>query len=184
MNGHKARLVILALCLIATFSISYTVFQHFYYAKISRRIVRDKYQPNAIGKPLPIPKLVDFSGNTLIDDELRQGKVILILLSSECEACYKDGQFLKTVVEKYRNIRFYGALLFWSDQSVAHIENKFPMKLFFDQDSVLRQSLEVKSVPLKIFLEDGVVRKIWAGTPTNSQTEGEFIRNLEEFASK
>jgi hypothetical protein len=137
-----------------------------------------------MGKPLPDVKLVDVSGKALQDDELRRGKVILVLLSSECDACFKDGEFLKAFVEKYSDVRFYGALLFWSDRTVNKIEDKLPMRLFFDQDSILRQWLEVTSVPMKLYLEDGVVKKVWTGTPIEPEVEAAFTKDMEEISSK
>ncbi|MCI0339327.1 MAG: hypothetical protein L0226_17275 [Acidobacteria bacterium] len=178
----KSRWLVVVSLLIAIFSISYAVSQHFFYAKRSRQISRDSYKPDVIGKPLPELRLVDFSGNTLGDSELRHGKVILVILSSECDACFKEGQFLRTVVDKYSNLRFYGVLLFWSERSINGIEGKFPMKLYFDDNSVLQKTLEVKSVPLRIFMEDGIVKKVWTGTAGTLQGEESFVRYIEGLA--
>jgi hypothetical protein len=184
MKWHKSRWIVVVPGFIAVLSISYAVSQHFYYAKRSQRIIPDGYNPHIIGKPLPNAKLVDFHGDALGDGELRHGKVILVLLSSGCDACFTEGQFLKAIVAKYSNLRFYGAIVFGSARSVDNnIEGKFPMKLFFDQDSLLRRSLEVKAVPLKIFLEDGVVKKIWTGTAVTPEVEGAFVRDMEEISS-
>src|SRR6266498_1294964 len=179
MNWHKSRLILVICCSITIFSVGFALTQHIYYAfyaKGSYPIIRHKYIPQA--------RLVDVSGNFLQDNELRRGKVILVLLSSECEACLKDGQFLKAVISKYSNIRFYGALLFWSEITVDHIEDKFPMKLFYDQDALLRHGLGVKSTPMKIYLEDGDVKKVWVGTPITPQAESAFIKEIDEISSK
>lgn len=185
MNRYNSKLIVTAVCscIIAILSISYAVFQKQYYTKKSQGLIRDRYNPHVIGKPLPVPRLIDFSGNVLGDSELRRGKIILVLLSSDCGACFEEGQFLRTIVDKYDNLRFYGVLLFWSDQSIDNIEEKFPMKLFFDDDSLLRQALEVKSFPLKIFLEDGIVKKIWAGTAVTPKTKGAFIKDIDELSN-
>jgi len=182
MNGHKATLLVIGSCFIATLSVSYAAFHHFFYTRGPQQTTLARYQSQAIGKPLPDVNLANFSGEALSDDELRRGEVILVLLSSECEACFKEGRFLSDIIAKYDNLRFYGILVFWSERNISHIDGKFPMQVFFDQDSLLRHGLEVKSVPLKVFLEDGVIKKIRAGATINSQTEREFVKDLEELS--
>lgn len=58
------------------------------------------------------------------------------------------------------------------------------MKLFFLHDSLLRQEFEVKVVPLKIFLEDGIVKKIWVGSSAVPEAEGDFVEDLKEISTK
>jgi len=91
-----------------------------------------------------------------------------------------EGKFLEPLVNRYSDLRFYGALLFWSDQSRKGVEGKFPVKLFVDKDMLLQQALEVKVTPLKILLENGVVKKVWVGTSTTSGARDAFCRDLEE----
>src|SRR5262245_39889615 len=51
-----------------------------------------------IGHPLPFASLIDSSNQSLSDSELRSGKVILVFLTPECDACLKDSEFLKGIV--------------------------------------------------------------------------------------
>lgn len=179
----RTRLVVAGSCFIVMLSISYAVVQHIYFAKQS---ARKRYDPQVIGKSLPVSRLVDFSGKMLSDDELRRGKVFLVLLTADCDACLKESQFLKSIIEKYKSLRFYGALVFWQDQSINRVEGKFPtnLKLFIDEDFLLVKALEVRAVPLKIYLEDGIIKKIWSGTATNPQIEGKFIEELDEISKR
>ena len=180
-KSGKLRWVVVALCCcIALFSLSFAASQYFYFSKREQGGVHDAYNERIIGKRLPEAKLIDLNGHALGDNELRDGKVMLVLLSSDCEPCSMEGQFLKTLVNKYSDLRFYGALLFWSDRSLNGVEGKFPVRLFVDQDMLLQQALEVKALPLKIFLEDGVVKKVWAGTSVTSGARDAFCRDLEE----
>ncbi len=179
-KSGKLKWVVVAFCCITLFSISFAASQYSKFSKRQQRGVHDVYNERIIGKPLPEAKLIDFNGQALGDDELRRGKVILVLLSSDCEPCYLEGQFLKPLVNKYSDLRFYGALLFWSDRSPKGVEGKFPVRLFVDHDMLLQQALEVKALPLKIFLEDGVVKKVWAGTSVTSGARDAFCRDLEE----
>jgi hypothetical protein len=97
----------------------------------------------------------------------------------------KEGRFLESIIEKYKNLRFYGALVFGRDRSLSQVEGKFPanLKLFVDEDFLLVKALEVRSVPLKIYLENGVIKKIWSGTATNQQIEGMFLKDLDEISN-
>jgi hypothetical protein len=184
MEQHKSgklRWVVVGLCYcIALFSLSFAASQYFYFSKSQQRGVHDVYNERIIGKRLPEAKLIDLNGHALGDNELRSGKVMLVLLSSDCEPCSMEGQFLKTLVNKYSDLRFYGALLFWSDRSLNGVEGKFPVKLFVDQDMLLQQALEVKALPLKIFLVNGVVIKAWAGTATTPVAREAFLKDFEE----
>ena len=179
-KSGKLGWVVVAVCCIAMFRISYAASQCFYFLKKQQRGVHNVYNDRIVGKPLPEAKLIDFNGHALGDGELRGGKVILVLLSSDCEPCFMEGQFLKTLVNKYSDLRFYGALLSWSDRGVSGVEGKFPMKLFYDQDLLLQQALEVRALPLKILLVDGVVKKAWAGTAINPEAREAFCKDLEE----
>src|SRR6266498_5895909 len=178
-KSGKLKWVVVAFCCITLFSISFAASQYSKFSKRQQRGVHDVYNERIIGKPLPEAKLIDFNGQALGDDELRRGKVILVLLSSDCEPCYLEGQFLKPLVNKYSDLRFYGALLFWSDRSLNGVEGKFPVRLFVDQDMLLQQALEVKALPLKIFLVNGVVIKAWAGTATTPVAREAFLKDFE-----
>jgi len=176
----KLRCIVVGSCCIALFSISFAASQYFHFSKIQQRGVHDAYDERIIGQPLPAAELIDFNGHALGDGELRSGKVVLVLLSPDCQPCSMEGQFLETLVNRYSDLRFYGALLFWSDRSLKGVEGKFPVKLFVDKGMLLQQALEVKALPLKILLENGVVKKVWAGTSVTSGARDAFCRDLEE----
>lgn len=180
-SWYKPRWVIAISCFIATLSFSYAASQHFYYAKRLQGANRDKYNHDIINAELPVTKLIDFQGNLQSDDELRQGQVILVLLSSECSVCLEEGEQLKEIIGRHENLKFYGALLFWSDNNIHQIVDKFPLKVFLDHDSSLRKALGVKAVPIKIYLEDGVVKKVWTGGLINPKTKNTFIKDLEDI---
>ena len=183
MLQHKSvilRWVVVGSCCIALFSISFAASQYLYFSKRQQRGIHEAYDERIIGQPLPVANLIDFNGNALGDGELRGGKVVLVLLSPDCEPCSMEVQFLKKLVNRYSDLRFYGALLFWSDRSLKGVEGEFPVKVFVDQDMLLQRTLDVKVLPLKIFLKDGVVKKVWAGTSTTPEAREAFCKDLEE----
>ena len=182
----RRRWIVAGSCFITMLSISYALVQHIYFTKQSSQIVHRKYNPEVVGKPLPTNRLTDLSGKILSDDELLRGKVFLILLTADCEACLKDGRFLEPIIEKYKNLRFYGALVSHQDISADTLKGKFPpnLKLFVDKDSLLLRALKVQAFPLKIYMENGVIKNIWTGTPGSPKIEGEFLDELDEISKR
>jgi hypothetical protein len=180
-NSDKSKLIVFTACFVAVAAISYAIAQHLSYANRSQQIHGEKFNRGVLNTPFPEVDLIDLSGASFDDDELRRGKVVLVLLSSECDACFTEGYFLKTVFDQCSNVRFYGAILFWSDRSVNQAQDKFPFRLFLDRDSLLRKAFEVKAVPIKLFLKDGIIEQAWTGATTTSQLRNEFIKSLWEI---
>jgi hypothetical protein len=50
----------------------------------------------------------------------------------------------------------------------------FPFRVFFDESHVFNRRLEVDRVPAKLFLEDGVVKKVWVGSTISDQSKAAF----------
>lgn len=185
-RSGRMRWVVAGSCFIAMLSISYAVVQHIFYTRQSSQMVRSKYDPEVVGKPLPTNRLTDLSGKMLSDDELRRGKVFLVFLTPDCEACLKEGWYLEPIIDKYKNLRFYGALVHQWDISADALGGKFPsnLKLFVDKDSLLLEALKARAFPLKIYLENGIIRNIWIGTPSSPQVEGKFLEELDEISKR
>ena len=131
--------------------------------------------PNVLGKPLPQSRLVDVNGAEINAQELQRGKVVLVSVTTSCESCREESEFLRTVVGKRSDVRFYGVVSFGeSKEALAGAESKFPFKLYFDEGFRLARGLGINRVPIKIYLEDGIVKKTWVGSTTYHHTEKQF----------
>ncbi len=131
--------------------------------------------------PLPEAKLFSIENELLSDDILRKGKVILIFVSPTCDACHTEGEFLKGLLEKRNDVKFYGVTSFGkAKESLESSEGKFPFKVLYDGDSLLAIGLGIKKVPIKIYLEDGIIKKVWGGATTDETKKQEFISWLEK----
>ncbi len=184
---QKQKLILAGCCLVSVCSIIFAVTQQILFARKAPQVIRKiGYNVELIGKPLPNIELANFSGKTLGDGEFRKGKVLITLLSPECESCLVEGKFLGTVIEKYSNFRFYGVLVFWKGEDISKTGEKFPisLKLFLDKDYAFVKALGVKSVPLKIYLEDGITTKIWQGASNTQKNELSFLNDLDEISKK
>lgn len=136
-------------------------------------------------KALPEAKLIDLDSNLLPDDKLpddklRKGKVILIFVTPDCEACLKESEFLRGLIDKRSDVEFYGVTSFGNPKETLEIaEKKFPFKVYFDADSLLGLKLKITKVPIKIYIENGVIKKVWGGASIKEEKKSEFINWLE-----
>lgn len=131
-------------------------------------------------KPLPEAKLFSLNSEILPDEDLRKGKVVLIFVSPTCEACEREGEFLKTLVGKGKDVKFYGVVSFGKPNEVLEAsQSKFPFKVFYDGENLLALKLGITKVPIKIYLEDGIIKKVWGGATVGEDRQREFIDWLE-----
>jgi peroxiredoxin len=133
------------------------------------------------GKPLPAAELVDEFNQPLSDSELRNGMIVLVFVTSDCDACQKESEFLKTVVGQRQDMRFYGVISFGDmETSLQTAKQKFPFKVFYDRRFQLAGQLGINRVPLKIFVEDGIIKKSWGGATVDEKAKAGFVRWLAE----
>lgn len=135
----------------------------------------------AINKPLPDARLVDIDGATLPDESLRHGKVMLVFVNPTCMPCKKEAEFLQPLVSKRQDISFYGVATFGDKEaSLKESAALFPFKTFYDDGALLTQKLGITRMPIKIFLEDGMVKETWGGASKSPEIQADFARWMEE----
>ena len=159
--------------LIVVFGLSFT----FFYKRAQSSLPTQSLilTPSVIGQPLPKAELVNSSGNLLDDDKLRRGRVVLIFSLIECEPCDRENDFLKTLDASRKDVRFYYVIPFGiKDKALAAANKKYAFETFFDEHSMLSRSLQVYQVPIKVFIEDGVIKKTWVDTTVDTQRRDEF----------
>jgi hypothetical protein len=128
-----------------------------------------------LNQPLPKSRLVDHSGIAVDDGFLRQGKVILVLLSPNCKACEKENAFLQTVIPLRRDIRFYGVATL-EETPLPENAKDYPFQgVFLDSGFLLSRGLNVDRLPMNFFIDEGIVKDAWMGTPNNDKRKAEFI---------
>ena len=153
----------------------------FVYFYLSRQAKHSSQVQNGTGKPLPFAQLIDESNQILPDSELRHGRLILVFVTIDCDACLKESDFLRTVVTKQNNIPFYAVISFGDKEtSLRDGKDKFPFKLLYDQNHQLAAQLGIVRVPIKLFVEDGVIKKSWGGATIDDQAKASFTQWLEE----
>jgi hypothetical protein len=128
-----------------------------------------------ISRPLPNANLVNISGQQLDDEKLRRGRVVLVFTLLECSPCDQENEFLKTTVGNRKDISFFYVIPFGKkDQALKGAQEKYAFETFFDQSSMLSRSLQIYQVPIKIFVEDGIIKKTWLDATTEPEKQAEF----------
>ena len=154
-----------------------TAFVVFYTRNNRNKAARE---PVNSGKSLPPAELVDESNQLLADSQLKSGRVVLVFITPDCDACMKESEFLKGVVNKRADVHFYGVISFGDIDSLRAAKQKFPFEVFYDRGFKLAGQLGIKRVPIKIFVDNGVIKKSWGGATVDEKAKSEFIRWLAE----
>lgn len=182
MLGRHGKTILLAVVsIICVFVASYLYFAN---KMAQERPSQQKAVTVPAERQLPLPEahLVDLAGADLPDEALRKGKVILVFVSPGCDACQTESEFLKKVAGKRNDVSFFGVVSFGEPKTaLAQIgEMGLPFKVYFDDGHRLSGKLGVKRVPIKIFVEDGVIKKMWGGATNSTDEEASFIEWLEK----
>lgn len=128
-----------------------------------------------IDQPLPKAHLVNIAGKLLEDERLRRGKVVLVFTKPECPPCDQENEFLKTLAGNRKDVNFFYIIPFGSkSSSLKEAEGKYAYETFFDDESRLSRRLQVYQVPIKVFLEDGIIRKTWINASITDERKAEF----------
>jgi peroxiredoxin len=134
-----------------------------------------------IGKPLPDGRLLAAGQKPVPDRSWRKGKVVLVFLTTGCDACLAEGRFLRGVVDRRKDVAFLGVLSLEQDErALSKAQKLFPFPVVRDESMSLMRALDVTGVPFKIYLEDGVVRKTWGGAAMTEKERSDFTRWLAE----
>lgn len=131
--------------------------------------------PAHVGKPAPTVRFTAPGGMTLAEERWRKGKVVLVLLTTECDACLAEGTFLRTLIDKRRDVQFLGVLSFEQDeQALRRAQKLFPFPVVRDEHTKLLSALRISGVPVKIYLEDGIVKRYWGGASLQASARESF----------
>jgi peroxiredoxin len=159
--------------LIVIFCVSF----YFFYMRAQKNLAKQPLilTPAVINRPLPAAELVDSSGRTLEDERLRRGKVVLVFTLTECQPCDQENEFLRAAVGDRKDVNFINVIPFGNkDKALKVAQSKYAFETVFDEHSMLSRSLQVYQVPIKIFLEDGIIKKTWVDATIDEQKRAEF----------
>ena len=130
-----------------------------------------------IDKPLPHAKLLDVRGSKVDEQVIRNGKVILVFVTPDCDACVAETKFIATLLEKRKDVAFYGLIPFGRPPGSPDVlEKTFPFTVFYDEGNSFVGSMGINRVPVKVFLEDGIIKKGWIGAALTDEARQSFVK--------
>lgn len=178
-GGPSSKKVIwisaLALLFVVVFCASFVVF----YTRNNRKVAVKA--PVDSGKQLPSAELIDEFNKQLPESDLRKGRVVLVFVTADCDACEKESEFLKDLVHKRPDVRFYGVISFGDmESSLKLAKTKFPFAVFYDRGFRLAGQLGINRVPIKIFVDNGIIKKSWGGATVDEKAKADFATWLVE----
>ena len=184
MSKRWISIVGVTLFLVAVFCVGFV----FFYKRIQRSkaaasevsslIQRDESK-SLIDKPFPHAQLVDTRGSRVDEQILRTGRVVVVFVTTDCDACAAEGKFLQTVLAKRSDVTFYGIVPFGKRPDSAEVaERMFPFKIFYDEGSSYVSAIGINRVPLKVYLEDGIIKKGWIGAAITEKARASFLEWL------
>jgi hypothetical protein len=133
-----------------------------------------------IDKPLPHAQLVDADGSRVDEQFLRTGRVVFVFVTTDCDACAAEGKFLQTLLGRRRDVTFYGVVPFGRRPNSPDLAGKmFPFTVFFDEGNSYVSAMGINRVPLKVYLEDGIIRKGWIGAAITDKAKASFLEWLD-----
>jgi hypothetical protein len=132
-----------------------------------------------INQPFPHSQLVDVNGSKVDEQILRQGRVVVVFLSLECDACLTESKFLETLLSRRKDVTFYGLLPFGRPPSPNEAAAKFPFTVFYDESGSFVSKMGINRVPVKVFLEDGIIKKGWIGAVQTDKSKTSFVEWLD-----
>ena len=140
--------------------------------------VRSHQRIAAETNPLPPTKLIDANGVTLDDHKLRTGKAVLVFVATDCKACDNESEFLKRVYDKRHDVAFYGIVSFGGKESLKDAASKYPFAIYADAGG-LASKLNISRVPMKLFINEGHMEKLWGGATNSQEAQAAFTTWLE-----
>lgn len=131
----------------------------------------------------PLPEIIyqDYETKKNYADSLKQGKVLLVYMVTECFGCQKESEFLSQPdLLEDSDVKVFGI----AGENTEALKNfaqvhKFNYPLLFDEGNKFQQTLNIKYFPTNFVIENGVIVKSWFGNPKD---KNDFYRklNLEE----
>jgi len=133
-----------------------------------------------INKPLPHAQLVDTHGSKVDEQVLRRGRVVVVFVTMDCDACVSESKFLGSLSGRRTDVSYYGVVPFGGRPASPDVDGKnFPFRVFYDESNSFVSIMGIDRVPVKVFLEDGIIKKGWIGAALTDQAKTSFVEWLD-----
>jgi peroxiredoxin len=122
------------------------------------------------GSLLPRAPLVNLETNHDEYQRVAKGKVLLVFVTTDCDACRKELSNLSQVAPSLASrITVYGVGIEDRDSVKTFIDaNPVGFPILLDHGAAILSSLGFRIMPTKVLVQDGVIGKIWYGSSPNT----------------
>jgi peroxiredoxin len=122
------------------------------------------------GSLLPRGRLVNLETNHDAYQRVVVGKVLLVFVTTDCDACRKELSNLTQVAPSLASrVTVYGVGIEDRDSVKTFIDaNPVCFPVLLDHGAAILSSLGFRLMPTKVLLQDGVIKKIWYGSSPNT----------------
>ena len=175
-NLLKLSAIVLAAMLgIVTIVVSERILEH--------RRVKPAERVAPAGSLLPRAPLVNLQTNHDDYQNVTRGKVLLVFVTTDCDACRKELSNVSQVVSSLASkVAVYGVGIEDRDSVRTFIEsNHVAFPILLDHGAVILSHLGFRLMPTKVLLQDGVITKIWYGS---SPDKTALIKDVGEVEVK
>lgn len=146
------------------------VFQKTSAEEMNMRCNTEMLESSLVGSTLPEYKFVDGNG---IDSyaKLTDGKVLMIVFLTHCQACLTEFDFLKSNFQKSQSDFKIVAVTSESNAVAARFadEHQLGFPIYVDTEGGLMMKTRIVCTPTLIFMKDGKIEKIKIGKTDNYQ---------------
>ena len=104
-----------ALFFVAVFCAGVLFFQRFQRSKAESSAKAESpvaSSKSLIDKPLPHARIVDIHGAKVDEQIIRRGRVVLVFITTDCDACATESKFLQPLLDRRKDVSFYGLVPF------------------------------------------------------------------------
>jgi hypothetical protein len=163
--------------LLTVFGLSFLVFNRGAHQNVSKQPL--VLTSAVINQTLPRTQLTSIDGVRIDDADLRRGKVVMAFMMPDCVPCERENEFLKPIINSRKDVRFVYVIPFGNkDENLKLAHNKYALEPFFDVGNNLSRRLELRQVPLKLFVEDGIIKRTFIDSAITPEVQDDFKRWL------
>lgn len=150
---------------------------------LEHRRVRTPELAAPAGSLLPRAPLVNLKTNHDDYQHVTSGKVLLVFVTTDCDACRKELSNVSQVVPSLASkVTVYGVLIEDRDSVNTFVEaNHVAFPILLDHGAAILSRLGFKYMPTKVLLQDGIITKIWYGS---SPDKNALIKDVGEVEVK
>ncbi len=131
------------------------------------------------GSLLPRGRLVSLRTNQDMYEDVMKGKVLLLFVTTDCNACAKElSNAVQSAPLLTPKVTIYTVAVEERNSVIMFMKaNRVDLPVLLDPGAVILARLGFKYMPTKVLLHDGVITKIWYGS---SRDKDVLIKDVQE----